>query len=76
MKVQIPGEMIATVKNGKVEFTFMPLASHAGYFGEEFHIIENDENVEMSRDEFWPMVSDALVGTSRETAHFICGWEE
>ncbi len=76
MQVLIPGEMVATVKYGKVEFTFIPLASHAGYFGEEFIIIENEDDKELSRDDFWPMVSNALVGTSRETAHFICGWEE
>ena len=76
MQVLIPGEMTATVRNGKVEFTFMPAASHAGYFGEEFIIIENEDDKELSRDDFWPMVSNALVLTSQQTTHFICGWEE
>lgn len=73
VKVQIPGEMIATVVDGQVHFTFSPLGSYAGYFGEDFFILEDEE---ITPEEFWPMVSKTLVSTTRETAHFICEWAE
>ena len=67
-QVQIPGEMIATIENGRITgYTFSPAAANAGYFGPEIINIEGDK---INSEEFFDLVSDSLV----KSAFFIAEW--
>jgi len=76
-QVKIPGSFTAIVEYGRItRYVFVPHASHAGYFGPAFEIIENDDdNFELSEREFFDMVSSSLMSTD-QTAFFSCEWSE
>jgi hypothetical protein len=69
-KVQIPGEMIATIENGRITgYTFSPSAAYAGYFGPEIINVEGDK---INSEEFFDLVSDSLVKSSFFIAEWTC----
>jgi hypothetical protein len=73
-KVEIPGRMIATISHGRMaNFTFVPHAANAGYFGPG---IEAEDGDDVSADQFFDLVSEALmVSYDKKSAHFTCEWE-
>lgn len=69
-RVQVPGEMIATIENGRITgYTFSPSAAYAGYFGPEIINIEGDK---INSEEFFDLVSESLVKSSFFIAEWTC----
>lgn len=73
-QVYVPGTLMATIKNGRiVNFTFMPAAADAGYFGDHIMVYDGDD---ISSEKFFDLVSYTLTFDSREqSAHFTCEWQ-
>ncbi len=88
--LQIAGSLYATCTDTQINFTFMPSASDAGYFGSPFFIVETDidpapddtddepsPDYERLEKLLWKLVAQKLtIDPTGKQAHFVCGWEE
>ena len=72
-RVQIPGDLIATVENGRITgYTFSPAAAYAGYFLPGTNVVEGDE---ITSDEFFDLVPDTLTVTQdKKSSFFSAEW--
>lgn len=73
-QVQIPGQMIATIENGRITgYTFTPAAADAGYFGPDIFHLEGDK---ISSEDFFELVSQTLATSQdKKSAFFVAEWE-
>ena len=72
-RVQIPGDLIATIENGRITgYTFSPAAAYAGYFLPGENVIEGDE---ISSQDFWDLVPSTLTSTQdKKSSFFSAEW--
>lgn len=81
--VQIPGQLFVTFGDevGDIRFTFSPSASYAGYFGDDFFVIESNvtplPDVAQLEGQLWEQVRTKLMSDhTGQQSHFVCSWEE
>ena len=68
-RVQIPGDLIATIENGRITgYTFSPAAAYAGHFLPGTNVIEGDD---ISSDKVFDLVTDTLTSTQDQQSSFF-----
>ncbi len=79
--VQIPGVFYAHIENGDIRFTFSPSGSDAGYFGEDYYLIETNEETILDKDKLreklFDLVSKKIASSDdHQRGYFVCEWSE
>jgi len=78
--VQIPGVFYAHIENGDIRFTFSPSGSDAGYFGEDYYLLETNEfpepDKEQLREKLFDLVSKKMASSpDHQRGYIVCEWE-
>lgn len=83
--VQIPGQFFAHIEgegeHRDIRFTFSPSGSDAGYFGEDYYLIETDQipepDTEQLRELLFKLVGKKITSSDdHQHGYFVCEWSE